>query len=225
MAAAVFALLAIVIGALDPKFAAIHEGFGIAAVAAAVIGAFRNRVAWVAVAIGTAGCLLRGEIVHACIAPVFFTACVATAQWQPVSFRASPFTVLVVKSAPALVLCQIVLGAAYRHKAIGVMPHMAGALMVAGLLLAIGTVILQRASQPPLLRTAAGALLGIVLLQVSLGITVFVMRLLDVDTVPAFRPLAAAHITVGALTLAASTVPALRVTAGRTPSSSWRGFS
>jgi hypothetical protein len=116
-----------------------------------------------------------------------------------------------VKAAPALVLLQIILGAAYRHKAIGVMPHMAGAMLVAGLLLVVCTMVLQRFPQSAPLRNTAGALLAIVLLQVSLGIAVFVMRLLDVETTPAFLPLAVTHVTVASLVLAATTALAIRL--------------
>lgn len=201
--AAILALLAITLGATGQRFEAIHAGLGIAAVVLSAINALKSRVALIAVALGLAECVFRGEIVHACIAPVFFTACVAAALWKPP--RIGRLVLL-----PFLITCQIALGAAYRHKAFGVMPHLAGALVTAGVLLVFCTIVLQRPGQSAPTRSAAAATLGTVLLQVSLGIAIFVMRLLDVDTGPSFALLAAAHITVGALTLAAATVLALR---------------
>jgi len=232
MLTAAIALLAIVVGPL-PGFLPIHATLGIAALALACYKAPTSKAARIAAALGAIECLVRNQtaaitIVHACLSPVFFAACVSIglggAGGQPaggLSTSGSGFRLLV-KSAPALVLLQIVLGAAYRHKAIGVMPHMAGAMLVAGLLLAICTIVLQRFPQPQPLRTAAGALLGIVLLQVSLGIAVFVMRLLDAETTPAFLPAVVAHVTVGSLTLAATTALAIRFDSTRTVS---RGVS
>jgi cytochrome c oxidase assembly protein subunit 15 len=236
MLTAAIALLAIVAGPL-PGFLPIHATLGIAALALACYKALTNKAARIAAALGAIECLVRNQtaaitIVHACLSPVFFAACVSIglggAGGQPggqpaggLATSGSGFRLLV-KSAPALVLLQIILGAAYRHKAIGVMPHMAGAMLVAGLLLAICSIVLQRFPQPPPLRTAAGALLGIVLLQVSLGIAVFVMRLLDAETTPAFLPAVVAHVTVGSLTLAATTALAIRFDSTRTVS---RGVS
>ncbi len=225
MLTAAIALLAIVAGAL-PGFIPIHTALGIAALALAGFKAFTNKAARIAVALGAIECLVRNQtpattIVHACLSPVFFAACVAiglrSADGQPaggLATRRSGLRLLV-KSAPALVLLQIILGAAYRHKAIGVMPHMAGAMLVAGLLLIVCTIVLQRFPESPPLQTIAGALLGIVLLQVSLGIAVFVMRLLDVESTPAFLPTAVAHVTVGSVTLAATTALAIRFDATR----------
>jgi hypothetical protein len=217
---AAIALLAIVAGAL-PGFVPIHTALGIAAFALACFKAFRNKAARIAAGLGAVECLVRNQtsattIVHACLSPVFFSACVVIGLGgevcQPVSGLAARRSGLrlLVKSAPFLVLLQIILGAAYRHKAIGVMPHMAGAMLVTGLLLVVCTIVLERLPPSPPLRTTAGTLLGIVLLQVSLGIGVFVMRLLDVESSPAFLSAAVAHVTVGSVTLAATTVLAIR---------------
>jgi len=208
--AAAVALLAIAFGALGPRLASLHAWLGVASVALVLVRGFRNRLVPAALALGLAECLLRGEIVHACLAPMFFAGCVAAAQSEPIPRGVSMFA-KAVRFAPLLVLCQIVLGAAYRHKAIGVMPHLAGAMIAAGFLLVVATLILQRPGQGASAEKAAGALVAIALLQVSLGIVVFVMRMLDADTSAAFTPLAAAHVAVGALTLAASTVLAMRV--------------
>ncbi len=221
---AAIALLAIATGAIvtgivtsgdHASLIRIHAALGIAAVS---LVCFNRALGWRVILLvlmpGVLECLLRNQtvptvIVHACLAPVFFSICVAIAMKRdpsaPSTFR------LVVRASPALVLLQIVLGAAYRHKAIGVMPHMAGAALVAGLLLVVGVMVLQRFPQSSPLRSTAGTLLAIVLLQVSLGIAVLVMRLLDFETTPAFVATAVTHVVVGSLTLAATTVLAIRV--------------
>jgi hypothetical protein len=214
--AAALALLAIGVGAAG--FTAAHIALGIASLALASLGALRNRTAQIAVAVGLIECVVRTPIIHAALAPVFFSACVvamgqfhvAMGQFYKDAQEHSTLRLLV-RASPTLVLLQIALGAAYRHKAIGVMPHMAGAFLVAGLLLIVCTMVLQRSPQLLFVRSAAGALLAIVLVQVSLGISVFVMRVLDVEKAPAFVPAAAAHVVVAALTLAASTVLALEI--------------
>jgi heme A synthase len=195
----------------------IHTALGIVAVALACFQAWTNKAARIAAGLGVVECLVRNQnttitVVHACLSPIFFASCVAiglSGAGRSSSARRSGFGLLI-ECSPALVLLQIILGASYRHKVLGVMPHMAGAMLVAGLLLVVCTLVLQRFPEASPLRTAAGALLGIVLLQVSLGIAIFILRVLDLDAAPAFLPAAAAHITVGSLTLAATTALAIR---------------
>lgn len=213
MVAAAIAVLAIVAGCI-PGLVGIHTALGLAAVAMAALRARSNKAARIAVGLGAVEGLVRNQntvaiIIHACLSPAFLAACVAMGVRGSATRPLRSGFGLLVQWAPALVLLQIVLGAAYRHKALGVMPHMAGAILVAGLLLVVCTLILQRFPAPSQLRTAAGHLLGAVLLQVSLGIAVFVMRVLDMESNVAFLPAVVAHITVGSLTLAAATLVAM----------------
>jgi len=71
--------------------------------------------------------------------------------------------------------------------------------------------LLQSFPTHPTLKPIAIAAMSVLLLQVSLGIAVFVMRLMDFDTSNGFVFLAAAHVCAGALTLAASIVLAFEV--------------
>ena len=68
-----------------------------------------------------------------------------------------------------LVLIQIVLGVAYRHKQTGVLPHIGWAVVVALALLTLPVMLLQQFGQHPSLRPAALAVLSIALLQVRWG--------------------------------------------------------
>jgi hypothetical protein len=81
MRTAAVALLAIVVGPL-PGFLPIHATLRIAALAVACYKALTNKAARIAAALGAIECLVRNQtaaisIVHACLSPVFFAACVS----------------------------------------------------------------------------------------------------------------------------------------------------
>lgn len=136
---------------------------------------------------------------------------------EPADLSKMPKLPLAAKITPAIVLLQILLGAGYRHKAWGVMPHMAGAMLVALLLLVVPVILLQKLGEHPVLRPAAFAALVVALTQIALGIGAFLLRLLDLDTTTAFVALAAAHVSVGSLALAASVILAIQIAlSGRT---------
>jgi len=159
-------------------------------------------------------------ILHAVLAPlplaaVIVVAVLTSARWrrgpEPSGVRGWPSLPLLATSAPPLVLTQIGLGAAYRHKAASVLPHMLGALIVTLVMMVICIAILQQFSDHRSLRRAAVAGLSILLAQIAIGIAAFGMRLLDFDNSPSFVILTVAHVANGASTLAASVVLALQV--------------
>lgn len=159
-------------------------------------------------------------IPHAIVAPLFLAALVVIAVYtaidgftaaEPIDTMAAPLVPIAAQWAPLLVICQIAMGALYRHKVWGVMPHMAGAMVVTLVLLMLAVVLLQNFPAHPTLRPMAIAAMSVLLLQVTLGIGAFVMRLLDFDTSDGFVYLAAGHVCVGALTLAASVVLSIEV--------------
>lgn len=159
-------------------------------------------------------------IFHALLAHFFLAAMVAIAAVTSVSWNRKaelagdsglssvrPFAI----ATPPVVFLQITLGAAYRHEVAGVMPHMAGAMVVALMTLVISTLILQNAASPAPLRRAAVVLISIVLTQVCLGIATFLMLVLNAAGSSAFVLAATGHVSIGAATLAASVVMALQV--------------
>ena len=156
----------------------------------------------------------RAVLVHACFAPVLFTAIACIAWFDPDDRKhagaATPSLRWLVLALPPLVLLQIALGAAHRHEEASVMLHMGNALLVAGLILVVSVMLLRAfpAYQP--LRSPAVTLIALVLLQVSLGIAVFLLRLLEMDSSLALIVGAAAHVTGGALILATCTALSLR---------------
>ncbi|MFP5265008.1 MAG: COX15/CtaA family protein [Blastocatellia bacterium] len=135
----------------------------------------------------------------------------------------------------AAVLVQLVLGAGFRHQAFGIVPHVAGAAGVTLMIAWTALRVLRRHKSDAYLARPARAAVALVLLQASLGVLAYVARMASagrlVNTVGEFFasmtlwPLAsmndiqprepmisltAAHLAVGALTLATVLVLALR---------------
>jgi heme A synthase len=105
---------------------------------------------------------------------------------------------------PWLVLSQVAMGALYRHNLWSVMPHMAGAMIVAFLLVSEGVILLQNAPEHRLLHRAAVCAIAIVVVQISLGIADFLVRLLDFEDSLVWLVLSLTHVTVASLTFTAS---------------------
>jgi hypothetical protein len=217
----VYTLVVMVTGAVKWQLHAV-AGFGLVAVTVFLaIWCLREKqpllrsTGAIALAAAALECVPGASMIHACFAPVlfsavsviaFFTEAAADSEKAPTGLQRLGATL------PPLVFLQIVLGAAYRHKLIGVMAHMGGAMLVAGTILVACVLFLQRCPDQPRVRRAAVAAISIVLLQVSLGITVFILRLLDMDNSLAFGLTAATHICGAALLLATSTWLSLSVT-------------
>lgn len=159
-------------------------------------------------------------VVHASLAPLFFSILVVIAvflspYWksgpEPTDDRGWPALRYLAIALPPLVLLQIVLGAAYRHKITGVMPHMGGAMLVAIDGLVVSMVVIQQYPAHRALRPAAVALVSVLLAQITLGIAAFTMQLLDLESAAAFVPSTVLHVVVGCVTLGASLAMAIQV--------------
>ena len=169
-----------------------------------------------------------GVVIHACLAPLFFSTLVAicvllSPSWrkgaEPVDIRGWSRLRALAVAAPPAVLIQIALGAAYRHKVTSVMPHMAGAMIVSFLTLVVSVIILQQYPDYRSLRSAAVAVLSIVLTQVTLGVTAFVLELLDIADPEWLIVSTVSHVLVGSLTLAATLVLAMQTQRNIRPTS------
>jgi cytochrome c oxidase assembly protein subunit 15 len=193
-----------------------------------------RRLGWIALAAVIAQGLLGGmtvifmlpkpvSISHACLAQLFFTTTVLIAlfcseSWQRnsplVEDPGSPSLHALAAAVPVCVLAQLALGAAARHKALGALPHVAGAAIVTGMILWLVVRVLIRHSSHMPLRRGALALLSIAFVQIFLGIAAYMSRIATLD---APQPMAVmvgftvAHVAVGALTMAASAVMAVEV--------------
>jgi heme A synthase len=114
-------------------------------------------------------------------------------------------------AAPPLVLLQTLLGATYRHNLTGLMPHMGGAMIVSLATLAGSRLVMQHYPKHRALRSAAIWLMLLMLAQVTLGVTAFIMDSLELGSSVTRVFSTASHVVMGSLTLAASLVLAMRV--------------
>jgi cytochrome c oxidase assembly protein subunit 15 len=160
------------------------------------------------------------SILHTCLAQLFFSLTVAIAVFTSRSWHAGPAIAddhgwpklrPLAAIAPALVLAQIALGAAFRQHALSVMPHVIGATVVGVAILLVGILTLHQFGEHAALRRAALAMLGVTFLQVMLGMSAYVARM-HADRRPGEMVVTTVvHLAVGALTLASSIVLAIQV--------------
>jgi len=158
---------------------------------------------------------IAAGIAHALMAPLFLAATVAIAvvtspAWsggpEHVSDYGWPSMRSLAIVTPIVVLLQILLGAAFRQKALTLLPHVLGAMFVAIVFLLESIFVLQQFPTHRALRPAAKTLLGVGFGQVFLGLTALIMKSMAEDTDLAVVVTVAAHVTGGALTLAATIV-------------------
>jgi cytochrome c oxidase assembly protein subunit 15 len=165
------------------------------------------------------------SIVHACIAQLFFSLTVAIALFTSATWRRGPEVIgdtgtpplrtLAILTALA-VFTQLALGAAYRHKAIGLAPHVVGAVVVAGVVLFTAICALQQFSKHRQLRTIALFMLLVTQLQIFAGIGAYIIRIYNnsvspTQPLPPMVALTVTHVALGAITLASSILFAIQV--------------
>jgi heme A synthase len=165
---------------------------------------------------------IKTPLLHAFVAQLFFAATVAIAVFTSSGWTRGPdicrdqgWPSLRSLSVFALflVLLQVWLGAAFRHQAAGLMPHMVGAIVVAIVILIVCMFVMQQFPEHRSLRPAANMLLAITLTQVVLGITALTTRMMAPDnTLPLPVLLATVvHVATGALTLAGTVVLVIQI--------------
>ena len=104
-------------------------------------------------------------------------------------------------------LAQLVLGAAFRHKAFGIIPHLIGAVVVTGLIFWLAGVLKRRFADVPELRTSARVLHGLIGLQLLLGGAAWWSRFYSAQfpqPIPVMVTFTVVHTVTGALVLAAT---------------------
>jgi len=163
------------------------------------------------------------SISHACLAQLFFSTTVALALFTSPGWRRGPQIVedggwpslrSLALVAPMLTLAQVALGAGFRHRAFGILPHVIGALLVTILLMMLATFALSQFPNHAALSKAAWALLGITAVQIVLGVLAYVVRLNHWDAAFPTGTLVistVAHVAFGALTMASSVALALEI--------------
>jgi cytochrome c oxidase assembly protein subunit 15 len=151
---------------------------------------------------------------HATLAQIFFAtvasiALFTSAWWErePVLWRSdfgSPSLHALSVAAVAAVFVQLILGAAFRHKAFGIIPHLAGAVVVTGLIFCLAGALKRRFPGVPELRSAARGLHILIGLQLLLGAAAYWSRLYAAtfpQPIPVMVVLTVAHVVTGALVL------------------------
>ena len=151
---------------------------------------------------------------HATLAQLFFAtiasiALFTSAWWErePVlwlrDFRSPSIHALALATVAAVFL-QLILGAAFRHKAFGIVPHLAGAVVVTGLVFWLAGALRRRFPGVPELRFAARGLHILIGLQLLLGASAWWSRLYAASfpqPIAVMVALTVAHVVMGALVL------------------------
>ena len=117
-------------------------------------------------------------------------------------------------AAPLLVLSQLALGAAARHKAIGSIYHISWSPVVTGVILWVALRTLLHYAGNRELRLGALTLVSITFCQVFLGIAAYMTRIAYADAVqpmPLMVTFTVLHVATGALVMASSVVMAILV--------------
>lgn len=171
---------------------------------------------------------------HASLAQGFFCITIGLAlftgrdwQWDDARFEdATPPSLRhLAAGTTAVVFLQLMLGAAFRHNGVGVMPHIVGAVAVTfGVAWVLARIFTRHFSEQRLMRPAM-LLGGLLIVQHFLGVASYWMRLEAQNAPQPLQPVVVvttAHVAIGALVLAASLVLTLfiyRLTAapGRAP--------
>jgi heme a synthase len=153
---------------------------------------------------------------HATLGQIFF--CVTSSialftgrDWRwaedKIEDTSTPSLCLLTTVTTVAIFAQLILGAAFRHSAFGITPHIVGACLVTLLVLWIAARILMRfASHRGLLRPAL-LLVGLLVVQIFLGIGSYLMKLAARNAPQPLPPvvhITTTHVAVGALVLLSS---------------------
>lgn len=158
---------------------------------------------------------------HATFAQLFFCTVVSlvlfTGRWwrsdlEPIGDPASPRIATLAIAAVVAVFLQLVLGAVFRHRGFGIVPHLVGAAVVTVLLFWLAGALRRRFRQAAPLRGSARLLHILLGLQLGLGGAAWWSRVWNAEfpqPMPLMVGLTVAHTVVGALLLAATLIVTL----------------
>ena len=163
---------------------------------------------------------------HATLAQTFFVGVVAMALFTSRDWLETPplgsrdagrsriTTRFLIHLALGSIYLQLILGAAFRHSALKLLPHLIMAAVVAVTVLWAVVRVLREYGSVPQLRRPAQALLGLLMLQLSLGFGAYLTRVeWGKDAPQPLLPMVVttvAHVAVGALLLATAAVLAIQ---------------
>jgi hypothetical protein len=160
------------------------------------------------------------ETLHACLGGLAFAGAAVISLKTSLSWEREPELVqdygrpsLRFLSALAAVLVgmQVALGAAFRHSAMGVLPHLLGAMVVVLFVMIVGAFVTTQFPKHGSLRPMAIALMTIAGIQVFLGMAAFLMRLMNMAGMGVFVAISVAHVATGNVILAVSVMLTLEI--------------
>jgi hypothetical protein len=237
-------LLLLISGAVvttSHKFQSVHTVAGVAGtllIAGLLLGARATfpRAAGTALAIAIADAVLgtrpSGPVVgtlHAGLGALLFASVAAIVLFTSPAWERDPDLVqdygwpslrFLSAAAALLVAVQIGFGAGFRHSAVGVMPHLLGALVVALFIMIVGAFVTHQFPAHASLRPMAVTFMSITGIQVFLGMTAFLMRLMQMDRSLWFLAISAAHVATGSVTFAISVMLAIEIRRSALPPAS-----
>ena len=153
---------------------------------------------------------------HATLGQIFFCLTASLALFTGVGWRwdepkiedpSVPTLRLLTAVTTGLILVQLVVGAVYRHSGKGLDLHIVGAGVVTMFVAYLVTRMLLKFSQTPQLLRPALALGGLLVVQISLGLASYVVKMADRTAPQPLPPVVnttTAHVAVGALVLLSS---------------------
>jgi heme A synthase len=159
-------------------------------------------------------------ILHALLGQILFAMTVAAALFTSSAWNKEPDLVedhgwpslgSLGKITPVFVVGQIALGAAFRHQALGVLPHLVGAIVIVMLILCICIFVMHQFPEHATLRPSANLLMTLAFTQIFLGIAAFTVRTMATIAAPVVIGITSAHAAVGALVLAAAVVLQMQI--------------
>lgn len=158
---------------------------------------------------------------HATLAQVFFSTVVSlalfTSRWWQTELprredAGSPRVRLLTAWTVAAIFLQLILGAVFRHKGFGIVPHLIGAAVVTGMIFWTAGVLRRRFGDDPIFTRCRRVLHTLIGVQLLLGGAAWWSRInagAFPQPVPVMVWLTVAHTVFGALTLAAAVVVTL----------------
>jgi len=162
---------------------------------------------------------------HATLAQTFFCIMVSLAFFTSRGWVQAPAPVVSMDEQPRLtglaslavaaVWLQLIMGAAFRHSGLRLLPHLVGAAAVFCVVVLLSMTTLKRHRDTPQLARPAAALLALLTLQITLGLAAYITRV--VWNQHAAVPLASmviatvAHVACGALVLVTTVVLAIQI--------------
>jgi cytochrome c oxidase assembly protein subunit 15 len=153
---------------------------------------------------------------HATLAQIFFCLAASLAFFTRGGWRwderkledaSTPSLQHLTVATTGVILVQLILGAAYRHSGMGVEPHVVGACVVTMLVAWVVTRIVMKFSRQPALLRPALLLGALLIIQLSLGIGAYIVKMADRNAPQPLPPvvnMTTAHVAVGALVLVTS---------------------